>query len=136
VLSRGAGVAIVGVATLRIVQVFFKVAPLLWKSAKQWAEKLRETDRRKHTDPNKVLTPEEKQERSHANVRLITRVSLRTIMPDARSVFANLFKTLEVVEPTYKDIILLYRCAPSPFGPVMLCMKQIHTQSNTDSCIR
>lgn len=71
---------------------------------------MKEKDRRKQMNPNDLMTPEEKEEQQHANARLITRVSLRTIMPNAKAVFVNLFKTLEVVEPTYKDVILLYRC--------------------------
>jgi hypothetical protein len=48
-------------------------------------------------------------EHKHANH--ITRVSLRLMMPSYKAVFKKLFQSLEVVEPTYKDIILLYRCA-------------------------
>ena len=51
-------------------------------------------------------------------------MSLRTMMPTWRSVFQKLFKQVEVVEPTYKDIVMIYRCAPAVFSE--RCSAPVH----------
>ena len=37
------------------------------------------------------------------------RRSLRSIMPDAGKVFENFFKTLDIQEPAFKNMVVLYR---------------------------
>jgi hypothetical protein len=42
-------------------------------------------------------------------MQTVKRRSLRSIMPDAAAVFQNLFKTLEIQEPAFKNVVILYR---------------------------
>ena len=44
-------------------------------------------------------------------LQVLNRVSLRTQMPTARAVLQKVHKQVHIVEPTYRDIVLLYRCA-------------------------
>ena len=39
----------------------------------------------------------------------VQRVTLKDLMPDAKSVFKRLFKTLNIQEPAFNDTIILYR---------------------------
>lgn len=89
-------------------QVFYKIAPYLWKSARDKCEKMKQKDIDKNTDPNSLIVGSTL---DHKHAHSITRVSLRLLMPTWRSVFSKLFTTCEVVEPTYKDIISIYRYA-------------------------
>jgi hypothetical protein len=91
-------------------QVFYKLAPYLWQSAKDKAAELQRHDAQKATNPNDARSEDEEAEPMHPKAQVLTRISLRTMMPNARAVFDKLFKPVEVVEPTYKDIIILYRC--------------------------
>ena len=43
----------------------------------------------------------------HAQV--VQRRSLRSIMPDAKAVFGNFFKQLDIEEPAFKNVVVLYR---------------------------
>lgn len=71
--------------------------------------------------PSQLFTAEEQEEHEHVHehAQTITRTSLRTLMPTYKKVFAKLFKALEVVEPTYKDIMLLYRCCSLQLARVL-----------------
>lgn len=42
-------------------------------------------------------------------VQTVQRRSLRSIMPDARAVFENFFKQLDIEEPAFKNVVVLYR---------------------------
>lgn len=42
----------------------------------------------------------------------VQRQTLRDIMPNAGAVFENLFKTLEITEPAFKEVVVLYRFPP------------------------
>ena len=44
-----------------------------------------------------------------ACMQTVVRRSLRSIMPDAAKVFENLFKPLEIQEPAFKNVVVLYR---------------------------
>ena len=46
---------------------------------------------------------------SIACMQTVVRRSLRSIMPDAAKVFENLFKPLEIQEPAFKNVVVLYR---------------------------
>ena len=96
------------------VQVFYKAAPYLWKSAQERARAMRAKEEERAKKPSELFTEAEREEHEHVHehAQIIRRTSLRTLMPTYKKVFAKLFKAVEVVEPTYKDIILLYRCAP------------------------
>lgn len=89
------------------IQVFYKLAPYLWQSARDKAEKMKQKDIDKNTDPNSLKVGSSL---DHKHANHITRVSLRLLMPTWKSVFSKLFTPCEVVEPTYKDIISVYRC--------------------------
>ena len=39
----------------------------------------------------------------------VERVTLKTLMPDTISVFKLLLKNIEIREPAFKDVIILYR---------------------------
>jgi hypothetical protein len=39
----------------------------------------------------------------------VQRRSLRSIMPDASKVFENFFQTLDIQEPAFKNVVVLYR---------------------------
>ena len=39
----------------------------------------------------------------------VQRVTLKDLMPDAKSVFKLLFKTVNIQEPAFNDTIILYR---------------------------
>lgn len=45
----------------------------------------------------------------HANARWVQRVTLKDLMPNAKSVFKLLFKTVNIQEPAFNDTIILYR---------------------------
>ena len=45
----------------------------------------------------------------HVHVQLVQRRSLRSIMPNAKAVFENLFKQLDIEEPAFKNVVVLYR---------------------------
>ena len=49
-------------------------------------------------------------EHQHKNAKVVNRQSVRTMLPTWRSVLFSMHKKLTVVEPTYKDIVTLYRC--------------------------
>ena len=51
-----------------------------------------------------------------ALLQVVQRVTLQAIMPDAASVIKNLFKTLTIQEPTFKDVVILYRRKPDAGG--------------------
>lgn len=102
-------------------QVFYKIAPYLWKSARETSEKMKQKDIDKNTDPNSLLVG---RALDHKHANSITRVSLRLLMPTWKSVFAKLFTPCEIVEPTYKDIISVYRHAhavPAARACCLLC---------------
>ena len=40
---------------------------------------------------------------------MVQRRSLRSIMPDAGAVFQNFFKALDIQEPAFKNVVVLYR---------------------------
>ncbi len=42
-------------------------------------------------------------------LQTVQRRSLRSIMPDAAAVFRNLFATLDIQEPAFKNVVVLYR---------------------------
>ena len=42
-------------------------------------------------------------------VQTVQRRSLRSIMPNAGAVFENLFKQLDIEEPAFKNVVVLYR---------------------------
>jgi len=42
-------------------------------------------------------------------VQTVQRRSLRSIMPDAAAVFQNFFKSLDIQEPAFKNVVVLYR---------------------------
>ena len=42
-------------------------------------------------------------------MQTVQRRSLRSIMPDAGKVFENFFKTLDIQEPAFKNMVVLYR---------------------------
>lgn len=44
-----------------------------------------------------------------AVLQTVQRRSLRSIMPDAGKVFENFFKTLDIQEPAFKNMVVLYR---------------------------
>ena len=44
-----------------------------------------------------------------AVLQTVQRRSLRSIMPDAGKVFENFFKTLNIQEPAFKNMVVLYR---------------------------
>eukprot|EP00892_Ulva_mutabilis_P010153 jgi/Ulvmu1/750/UM010_0124.1 len=94
-------------------QVFYKIAPHLPKSFRDKAEAMKQKDHEKTVDPNSVTTREEAEEHAeeaaHKNANAIQRVSLRLLLPTWRDVLRNIATPLEIVEPTYKDIITLYR---------------------------
>ena len=46
-------------------------------------------------------------------LQVVQRVSLRQLMPNVRAVVCNLFKTLEIREPAFKNVVILYRRAVS-----------------------
>lgn len=101
-------------------QVFYKIAPRLPKSLRDKAEAMKEKDYEKSLNPNSARTMDEVEEReeaaAHRAANSITRVSLRVLLPTWRDILRKLFTPLEIVEPTYKDIITLYRkkvAAPS-----------------------
>ena len=100
-------------------QVFYKLAPYLWKSARDKAEAMKQKDIDKNTDPN-TLKVDSSFDHKHANH--ITRVSLRLLMPTWRSVFSRLFTPCEIVEPTYKDIISVYRCSHCLLRSAVQCV--------------
>ena len=63
------------------------------------------------------------------NVTVVERRTLRRLMPTILSVIMNLFRTLELQEPTFKEVVLLYRMAkpvantnpgPSGCGPLVI----------------
>jgi len=63
------------------------------------------------------------------NVTVIERRTLRRLMPTILTVFMNLFRALELQEPTFKEVVLLYRMAkpvgdqspgPSGCGPLII----------------
>ena len=103
-------------------QVFYKVAPRLPKSLRDKAEAMKQKDYEKNLNPNSALTMDEVEEceeaAAHRASNSITRVSLRLLLPTWRDILRKLFTPLEIVEPTYKDIITLYRCAWS-LSPVL-----------------
>ena len=43
-------------------------------------------------------------------LQTVQRQTLRHLMPNAGAVFENLFKTLEIQEPAFKEVVVLYRC--------------------------
>ena len=54
-------------------------------------------------------------------------------MPDARAVLRNLSTTLEIQEPAFKEVVILYRCLAPQFDhwrPTP-CMPALHTQAGT-----
>lgn len=102
----------------RRVQVFYKIAPRLPKSWQEKADKMKQKDYEKTMDPNSLATAEENEEHAeeaaHKNANTINRVSLRLLLPTWKDIIRKLFTPLEIVEPTYKDIITLYRYPPPP----------------------
>ncbi len=42
-------------------------------------------------------------------VQVVRRVTLQRLMPDAGSVFSQLFTTLHIQEPCFTDLVILYR---------------------------
>ena len=42
-------------------------------------------------------------------LQTVQRQSLRQIMPDAGAVMRNMFKTLHIQEPAFKNVVVLYR---------------------------
>ena len=40
---------------------------------------------------------------------MVRRATLQRLMPDAGSVFSQLFTTLEIQEPCFTDLVILYR---------------------------
>lgn len=96
--------------------MFYKIAPRLPKMFREKAEVMKDKDYEKARDPNSAATEEEEEEAeeaaAHKNANFITRVSLRLLLPTWKDIVRKLFTPLEIVEPTYKDIITLYRCAP------------------------
>lgn len=97
-------------------QVFYKIAPRLPKMFRDKAAEMKDKDYEKARDPNSAATEEEEDEleeaAAHKNANFITRVSLRLLLPTWKDIIRKLFTPLEIVEPTYKDIITLYRYAP------------------------
>jgi Protein of unknown function (DUF3754) len=89
------------------------MAPYLWQSARTRAAAMQANDEEKAMDPNSVQSDSasEKAAQLHRNANCIQRVSLRLLMPSWRDVLRRLFKQCEIVEPTYKDIISVYRRA-------------------------
>ena len=51
-----------------------------------------------------------------ALLQVVQRVTLQAIMPDAASVIKNIFRTLTIQEPTFKDVVILYRRQPDAGG--------------------
>lgn len=45
----------------------------------------------------------------HPNAKVVRRVTLQRLMPDAGSVFSQLFSTLHIQEPCFTDLVILYR---------------------------
>jgi hypothetical protein len=63
------------------------------------------------------------------NASVIERLTLRRLMPNIFVLFRKLFSTLEIQEPTFKEVVLLYRMArpldddaagPSGCGPLII----------------
>ena len=46
---------------------------------------------------------------SDPRVQVIYRSSLERQMPDAKAVFAKLFSTLQLTEPQFKSVVVLFR---------------------------
>jgi hypothetical protein len=106
------------------VQVFYWLAQYLPKKVQIRAAAVKQKDVEKNMNPNTLATGEATS-LEHKHARHITRVSLRLLMPTARSVFEQIFKQLEVVEPTYKDNILLYRCAATAAATALPIVKHL-----------
>ncbi len=45
----------------------------------------------------------------NALAQVARRITLQRLMPDAASVFSQAFKTLEIQEPCFTDLVILYR---------------------------
>eukprot|EP00891_Asterochloris_glomerata_P004101 jgi/Astpho2/4101/Aster-01245 len=89
--------------------------------AQSQAEKLSPMTNANETRPQEVqLTTQNTRARrgslEHANAKVVQRVTLQAIMPDAASVIKNLFRTLTIQEPTFKDVVILYRRKPDTGG--------------------
>ncbi|KAK9804732.1 hypothetical protein WJX72_002789 [[Myrmecia] bisecta] len=65
----------------------------------------------------------------HSNAKTVERRTLQRLMPDARAVLANLFAEVEIQEPTWKDVVVLYRRAvPATADP----SKKVVAQQSTN----
>ena len=55
------------------------------------------------------------------NAMVVERLTLRRLMPNILTLLRKLFSTLEIQEPTFKEVVLLYRLAKprdgDPAGP-------------------
>ncbi|KAK9905089.1 hypothetical protein WJX75_009516 [Coccomyxa subellipsoidea] len=69
------------------------------------------TDAHKHTAPSNTANGTTKEDSSlqHSAAQTVQRQSLRQIMPDAGAVMRNMFKTLHIQEPAFKNVVVLYR---------------------------
>lgn len=97
-------------------QVWYKVAPYVLSKDRLAAmhERRRRAEALANFCQTDSMTDAQRAEIGHKHAKKISRVSLRRLMPDYRSVFAKLFHTMEVVEPTYKDLVTLYRRKVDP----------------------
>jgi len=51
-------------------------------------------------------------------MKIIERKPIRRILPTIFSIFANFFKVIELQEPAFKQLIIVYRRASPPSSPV------------------
>lgn len=45
-----------------------------------------------------------------SDAQTVQRQTLRQLMPDTAAVLRNLTKTLQIQEPAFKEVVILYRC--------------------------
>ncbi|CAL8464423.1 g3958 [Coccomyxa elongata] len=58
---------------------------------------------------NTTIATEEDVRLHHSAAQTVVRQSLRRLMPDAAAVLRNMFATLQIQEPAFKNVVVLYR---------------------------
>ena len=80
--------------------------------------------------------PEKSEEESEDAERSVKRVSLRSLLPDWKSVVRQFFSKLEISEPTFDSVVVLYRKAKASLQPSTPNTKDNYHQAKRNIVIK